>query len=76
MRVFKYRGGDEGIFSRDLESLEKDTFWSPTINRLNDPCEGLVFHEDLLTQIDLTAGILGKGNKCLASTILAGRRQL
>ena len=69
MRVFKYRGGDESIFIRDLESLEKDTFWSPTINRLNDPCEGLVFHEDLLSQIDLTAGLLGKGSVEVANSV-------
>ncbi|MDN2658634.1 DUF2971 domain-containing protein [Neptunomonas sp. CHC150] len=76
MRVFKYRGGDEGIFIRDLESLEKDTFWSPTINRLNDPCEGLVFHEDLLTQIDLTAGLLGRGSKEVSSSAEAVKQSL
>lgn len=76
MRVFKYRGGDEGIFNRDLESLEKDTFWSPTIDKLNDPCEGLIFHEDLLTQIDLTAGILGKGSKEVAKSVEAVKQSL
>ena len=63
MRVFKYRGGDENIFSRDLESLVNDTFWSPTRDMLNDPCEGLVFPDALFNQIDLVASLLGKGSK-------------
>tara|TARA_R110000787_G_C13428382_1_gene445411 strand:+ start:443 stop:1474 length:1032 start_codon:yes stop_codon:yes gene_type:complete len=76
VRVFKYRGGDESIFIRDLDSLEKDTFWSPTIDKLNDPCEGLFFHEDLLSQIDLTAGLLGRGRKEVASSVEAVKQSL
>lgn len=63
MRAFKYRGGNESTFIRDLESLEKNTFWSPTRSKLNDPCEGLVFSENLFDQIDITAELLGKSSK-------------
>lgn len=69
MRVFKYRGGDESIFTRDLESLEKDTFWAPTRSMLNDPCEGLVLSEILLKQIDLTVGIFGNGSKDVSGSV-------
>lgn len=62
MRVFKYRGGDESIFLRDLESLENDTFWAPTRDMLNDPCEGLVSSDILFQQIDITASLLGRNS--------------
>lgn len=63
VRVFKYRGGDESIFVRDLESLEKDTFWAPTRDALNDPCEGLISSEVLLNQIDFILKLFGRGRK-------------
>jgi len=69
VRVFKYRGGDESIFARDIESLAKDTFWAPTRDMLNDPCEGLVSSDILLQQIDLTASLLGKGSKNIADSV-------
>ncbi len=68
MRVFKYRGGDDSIFSRDLESLVNDTFWAPTRDMLNDPCEGLVFADTLFEQIDLTVNLLGKGSEDIANS--------
>jgi hypothetical protein len=42
MRVFKYRGGDEEIFKRDLLAIEKNYFWGSNFNQLNDPCETLI----------------------------------
>lgn len=42
MRVFKYRGGDENVFERDLNALASNTFWAPTRETLNDPCEGFL----------------------------------
>lgn len=76
MRVFKYRGGDESIFVRDLESLEKDTFWAPTRHALNDPCEGLVSSEILLNQIDLTVKLFGKGEKNINDSVNAVKQSL
>lgn len=63
MKVFKYRGGGEEIFNRDLESIEKNTFWAPTRDVLNDPCEGLVSSETLFDQISTVANITGKEDK-------------
>lgn len=59
MRVYKYRGGDEKIFERDLGSLENDYFWAPNRESLNDPCEGMVHHEELNQDIDRLAQIMG-----------------
>lgn len=69
MRVFKYRGGDDSIFTRDLESLENDTFWAPTRSMLNDPCEGLVSSDFLLKKIDLTVRILGNGSEDVSNSV-------
>jgi hypothetical protein len=69
VRVFKYRGGDESIFARDLESLAKDTFWAPTRDLLNDPCEGLVSSEILLQQIDLAVSLLCKDSKTITNSV-------
>ncbi|WP_169392523.1 MULTISPECIES: DUF2971 domain-containing protein [Psychrobacter] len=65
MKVFKYRGGNDYIFKRDLESIENNTFWAPTREVLNDPCEGLVSSETLLNQINLMKNIIGKNNKAI-----------
>ncbi|MEQ4690652.1 DUF2971 domain-containing protein [Providencia manganoxydans] len=59
MRVFKYRGGDDKVFSRDLSSLEQDYFWSPTYEDLNDPCEGLVLTDQIFDQLDALNNVLG-----------------
>lgn len=76
MRVFKYRGGDEKIFTRDIESLEKDIFWAPTKSMLNDPCEGLVLPETLLKQIDLVAGVLGKSSEDVNGPVEIAKQSL
>lgn len=57
MRVFKYRGGDSDIFERDLNSLVSDTFWAPTRETLNDPCEGFILSETIHSQIESMAKI-------------------
>jgi Protein of unknown function (DUF2971) len=59
LNVNKYRGGVKSIFDRDLNSLEQDWFWAPTREKLNDPCEGMVSPETLLTQLELIVKIFG-----------------
>lgn len=59
MRVFKYRGGDDEVFSRDLSSLEQDYFWSPNYDKLNDPCEGLVLTDQVFEQFDFLNHVIG-----------------
>lgn len=41
MLVYKYRGGDGNIFSRDLDAIENNKFFAASIQHLNDPCEGI-----------------------------------
>lgn len=42
MHLYKYRGGDEVIFKRDLNSLVENFYWGAAIHTLNDPCEALI----------------------------------
>ena len=55
MRVFKYRGGDDKIFKRDLASLASDTFWAAKREYLNDPSEGFLI-SNIDAQIDTFIG--------------------
>ena len=48
--VYKYRGGDNDIFKRDLNSLEENCFFAPNSDKLNDPCETSVFTDTFNTQ--------------------------
>lgn len=50
--AYKYRGGDNGIFERDLDALNKNYFWAPNYLNLNDPCETLVSAKTIKLQID------------------------
>lgn len=42
MLVYKYRGGSDEILERDIESLVQNSFWSSSIDKLNDPWETIV----------------------------------
>jgi Protein of unknown function (DUF2971) len=53
LRVFKYRGGDQVVFKRDLDALKNHSFWASQIETLNDPCEGFVTSDWLEEMIDL-----------------------
>lgn len=50
MLVYKYRGGDEKIFERDLLSIKNNLFFAPKYDLLNDPCETLVFTDKFIKQ--------------------------
>lgn len=56
MKIYKYRGGSLD-FSRDILSLEKNCFWAPTRENLNDPCEGLYGKLTLDYQLKLMESI-------------------
>ena len=60
--AYKYRGGDDKVFERDLESLEKNYFWAPRRLELNDPCETLISAELLRKQIDGLTRLFGLNN--------------
>ncbi len=53
MLVYKYRGGDDRIFQRDLKSLEKNYFWSSSIDGLNDPCETIISYDKFVDDVKL-----------------------
>jgi hypothetical protein len=42
LHLYKYRGGNDDIFLRDVKSLEECFYWSASIPSLNDPCEAMI----------------------------------
>lgn len=50
MKVYKYRGGDQEKFDRDLKSLKENYFYAPSFKKLNDPCETFIFSEKFKDQ--------------------------
>ena len=42
LHLYKYRGGSDDTFNRDLRSLVESYYWSAAIPTLNDPCEALI----------------------------------
>ena len=57
MKVYKYRGAN---FKRDLESLEKNFYWAPKFDDLNDPCETLINTDPFKVQSKTFAKLFGK----------------
>jgi len=41
--VYKYRSGSDDTFERDLDSLVKNYFWASSFDKLNDPCEAIIY---------------------------------
>ena len=68
MRVFKYRGGDEYVFERDLNSLASDAFWAPTRKTLNDPSEGFLSIDDVDSQLDTLINVSVPGTSRIAQS--------
>lgn len=60
MLVYKYRGGDEDIFQRDLSAIENNYFWSSSFETLNDPCESIVISDKFLKQTKELNLLLGQ----------------
>ena len=50
MLVYKYRGGSNEIFKRDLEAIEKNYFWSSNYESLNDPLETTINSDGFFKQ--------------------------
>ncbi|SHI42068.1 DUF2971 domain-containing protein [Aquimarina spongiae] len=61
--VYKYRGGNDTIFERDLSSLERNYFWSSSIKALNDPCEGIINWDRFNKQSSIVADLLDSEQK-------------
>lgn len=60
MLVYKYRGGNNEIFKRDLKSIEKNYFWSSCIDDLNDPCETLISSRKFIKITNWLSQFFGK----------------
>lgn len=67
MLVYKYRGGNDDDFNRDLSSLERNYFWSSNINQLNDPWETIIKSDKFIQQSKSIGWLFGKNlnNKLL-----------
>lgn len=52
MKVYKYRGIDNEILQRDISTLQKNQFFAPKFDMLNDPFE-LNFKEIISNTLDL-----------------------
>jgi len=60
MLVYKYRGGNEEIFQRDISSIEKNYFWGSNIAELNDPWETIIKSEKFIQQSKSISWLFGK----------------
>ncbi|WP_161627185.1 DUF2971 domain-containing protein [Flavobacterium subsaxonicum] len=60
MLVYKYRGGSNDDFKRDLGSIERNYFWSSSIDQLNDPWETIIKSEKFIKQSKSISWLLGK----------------
>ena len=61
--VYKYRLGDKETFERDLNSIEENCFFAPCFDKLNDPCETLVYSDDFNFQTGLFTRFLKENSK-------------
>lgn len=73
MRVFKYRGGE---FDRDLDSLSSNSFWAPSREYLNDPCEGLFTKENLDVQLETIYTLFAAKNENTNSSFIELKKSL
>lgn len=60
MLVYKYRGGNDEIFERDLHSIINNYFWSSSFDGLNDPCENVVVSDKFLKQTKAISFLFSK----------------
>lgn len=60
MLVYKYRGGNDEIFKRDLDSLEKNYYWSANLESLNDVQENMIFSDKIMKQSNFLSRFFGK----------------
>ncbi|KAF2519004.1 DUF2971 domain-containing protein [Flavobacterium salilacus subsp. salilacus] len=62
MLVYKYRGGSDDDFNRDLSSIERNYFWGSDINQLNDPWETIIKSEKFIKQSKSVSWFFGKNS--------------
>ncbi|MNQ31608.1 hypothetical protein D3C85_449850 [compost metagenome] len=68
MLVYKYRGGNDEIFNRDLDSLEQNYYWSASLESLNDTQENMISSDIFIKQSNFISRFFGKkSNQALLS---------
>jgi hypothetical protein len=63
--IYKYRGGNEELFKRDLKALEESYFYAPTYEELNDPCEAMVLSDRMDAQTNAIGKLFGGDQQVL-----------
>lgn len=63
MLVYKYRGGNDDVFQRDLDGVENNYFWGSNFETLNDPCENIVISDKFLCQTKSLGFLLSNRRK-------------
>ncbi|WNH07680.1 DUF2971 domain-containing protein [Thalassobellus suaedae] len=63
MFVYKYRGGNDDCFERDLKSLENNSFWGANYDDLNDPFEAVINPEKIINQVNWFYRLFGIKSK-------------
>lgn len=63
MLVYKYRGGNDEVFERDLTSIERNYFWSSNFEELNDPWETIIKSDKFKIQSNSISWLFGKNAK-------------
>lgn len=58
MKVYKYRAAIE--FERDLQGINNNYFYAPNSEKLNDPCETLVFSDNFKKESLALVKVFGK----------------
>lgn len=71
--VYKYRSGNNDLrvgqkisdLERDIQSIERNSLFASSIDSLNDPCEAMVFSDEVKRETKLVSNILGGKNSGL-----------
>jgi hypothetical protein len=58
LKVYKYRGGSNENFIRDVRALEENYFWSSKVQDLNDPWETIISARKMERQMEFLRRIL------------------
>lgn len=67
--AYKYRSGDSGTLSRDLESLRNATFYASARDTLNDPFEGRFDRASLDAQFLALKVLVSKADEAVSTSL-------
>ena len=61
--INKFEGENISTFERDLNSIERNYFWTSNREQLNDPCEGFVTKNNFEKQAGCLNFLINKKSK-------------